>query len=365
MDRDALEASKQAMLEKTGQRRYDRTNRETNLGPDCGPHVVRFKTPLDGASQFDDVIQGSITKQQEELDDFIMLRSDGTPTYQFAVVIDDHDMDITHVVRGADHIDNTHDQLNIYRALGWTPPRFGHAPRILGLSKRKGSPSVEYYREELGLLREGLVNYLVRLGWSHGDQELFTMDELIAAFDLAGVNQTNANFDEQKLVWVNEQQLRSLPIERIAEAAIPWFERAGYKVENGAWFHRLLEALRLRAVNLKELPEQADYFFFEVGEYDENAAKKHLKASVGPLLSELADALEADTDWTEASIESVYTAFCDKHELKLGKIAQPTRVAVSGRGQTPGIYETVWLVGREKTASRLRQAADWIAQNRG
>ena len=182
-----------------------------------------------------------------------MVRSDGMPTYQFAVVVDDLALAITHVIRGADHIDNTHCQIALYHALGKEPPRFGHAPRIDGLSKRKGSPSVEYYREALGLLPEGLNNYIARLGWSHGDDEIFTMDELVKAFDICDVNRSNGEFDEEKLKWVNEQQLRIVPIEEIADHTIPRFEKAGVHVEKGEWLYKLLEMMRKRAHNLNEI----------------------------------------------------------------------------------------------------------------
>ena len=251
--REELEAKKEAMKEATNHACYDGTCREKNLGPDCGPHVIRFKMPKEGESTFEDLIQGTITKSYKDLDDFIMVRSDGMPTYQFAVVVDDLALAITHVIRGADHIDNTHCQIALYHALGKEPPRFGHAPRIDGLSKRKGSPSVEYYREALGLLPEGLNNYIARLGWSHGDDEIFTMDELVKAFDICDVNRSNGEFDEEKLKWVNEQQLRIVPIEEIADHTIPRFEKAGVHVEKGEWLYKLLEMMRKRAHNLNEI----------------------------------------------------------------------------------------------------------------
>ena len=363
--REELEKKKEAMREATGQSRYDRTCRDANHGPDCGPHVVRFKTPLSGHSEFDDLIQGNIRKQQEELDDFIMMRSDGTPTYQFAVVVDDHEMEISHVVRGVDHIDNTHDQINLYKALGYEPPRFAHAPRILGLSKRKGSPSVEAYREKMGLCQEGLVNYLVRLGWSHGDQEIFTMKELVELFELTDCNKSSGNFDDVKLAWVNEQQIRSMPLERLAEHVLPYYQAAGIEPELGPWFMRLLDASRLRAKNLDDFVGRSTYFFNDFEDYDAKAAKKHLKLVAGPLLERFAGELEALESWTEESIEACVKALLEDEELKLGKLAQPVRVAIAGRGDTPGIYETIWLVGQERCVSRMRAAVEWINANRG
>ncbi|PJB34387.1 MAG: glutamate--tRNA ligase [Deltaproteobacteria bacterium CG_4_9_14_3_um_filter_63_12] len=361
--REELEAIKVRMEAETGQKRYDRTCRDKKQGPDCGEHVIRFATPITGESAFEDLIQGSILKQQEELDDFIMMRTDGTPTYQFAVVVDDEKMRITHVIRGVDHIDNTHDQLNLYRALGFTPPQFAHAPRILGLSKRKGSPSVEYYRQAMGLTREGLLNYIVRLGWSHGDQEIFSMEELIAAFDLKDVNRASGNFDDVKLAWVNEQQLRKIPLELLADYVLPYFQEKGLNPEKGPWFYRMLDVIRLRATHLGDFVDRCDYFFNDIKEYEEKAAKKHLKSAMTPVLLELADRFEKLGEWTEEAIAAVMTRLCEEKDTKLGKIAQPARVALSGCAMTPGIYETIWLIGRERTVSRLKAATQWIAEN--
>lgn len=370
--REEIEKGKEKTLAQFGRSMYDRTCRDRTTPPDdpAAPFTIRFRTPLDGTSEFADQALGVIKKGQNELDDFVMVRSDGWPTYQFAVVVDDHDMQITHVIRGADHVDNTHDQLNLYKSLGWTPPVFTHAPRILGLSKRKGSPSVEYYRQHLGLLPEGLVNYLVRLGWSHGDQELFTTEELFKAFDLPNINNTNSQFDETKLAWVNEQQLRRLPLTRIAEAVAPHYAERGFdwkaaaaaaNLPEDAWFHRLLETIRLRAKNLIELADAAPYFFQDISEYEADAAKKFLTPAVSAHLSALADRVEALTDWTEAAIDAAYKSYVESAGIKFGVVAQPSRVSLTGRGQAPGIYEIIWLLGQKKATARLRAAVAWIA----
>ena len=358
--KEELAEMKERMKAETGWSRYDRTWRDREDQPEGQPYTIRFKTPLEGSSAFDDIIQGSIRKGLDELDDFIMVRSDGIPTYQFAV-----DMAITHVIRGVDHIDNTHDQISIYKALGWTPPRFSHAPYILGLSKRKGSPSVEYFRDEIGILREALINYLVRLGWSHGDQEIFSTDELFKLFDIADVNRSNGQFDDDKLRWVNEQHLRSQPLAELDEAVRPFFEKAGYTPRSDEWFHRLLDALRPRASYVHDLVEQSSYFFTDFDAYDAKAAKKHLKMSMAPILGELADRIEALEEWSTESIGAAYVGLCEAHEMKLGKIAQPSRVALTGVGQAPGIYEIVWLLGKDCAVKRLRAAGEWIKANRG
>ena len=359
--REELEAKKEAMKETTNHACYDGTCREKHLGPDCGPHVVRFKMPKEGESTFDDLIQGTITKSYKDLDDFIMVRSDGMPTYQFAVVVDDLALEITHVIRGADHIDNTHCQIALYHALGKEPPRFGHAPRIDGLSKRKGSPSVEYYREALGLLPEGLNNYIARLGWSHGDDEIFTMDELVKAFDITDVNRSNGEFDEEKLKWVNEQQMRIVPISEIADHTIPRFEKAGVKVERGAWLDKLLEMMRKRAHNLNEIVSDSLFIWNAPESYDEASVAKHFREDTPALLEDLAVALEGVKDWNEAEIEAAFTSIATARGLKMGKVAQPARTAIVGIAQSPGIYEVVWFVGQAETVRRLRRAAQFAA----
>ncbi len=361
--REELEAKKEAMKEATNHACYDGTCREKNLGPDCGTHVVRFKMPKEGESTFDDMIQGRITKSYKDLDDFIMVRSDGMPTYQFAVVVDDLALEITHVIRGADHIDNTHCQIALYHALGKEPPRFGHAPRIDGLSKRKGSPSVEYYREALGLLPEGLNNYIARLGWSHGDDEIFSMDELVKAFDICDVNRANGEFDEEKLKWVNEQQLRLVSIDEIADHTMPIYEKAGVHVEKGEWLNKLLEMMRARAHNLNEIVSDSLFIWNAPESYDEASVAKHFNADTPALLEELAKAIEGVSEWTESAIEAAFTSIATARGVKMGKVAQPARTAIVGKAMSPGIYEVVWFVGRDETLRRLRKAAQF-ASNR-
>jgi glutamyl-tRNA synthetase len=358
--REELEAKKEAMKETANHACYDGTCREKNLGPDCGTHVVRFKMPKEGESTFEDMIQGTITKNYKDLDDFIMVRSDGMPTYQFAVVVDDLALQITHVIRGADHIDNTHCQIALYHALGKEPPRFAHAPRIDGLSKRKGSPSVEYYREALGLLPEGLNNYIARLGWSHGDDEIFSMQELIEKFDICDVNRANGEFDEEKLKWVNEQQLRLVPIEEIADHTLERYEKAGIKVEKGEWLYKLLEMMRKRAHSLNEIVSDSLFIWNAPQTYDEASVSKHFNADTPALLEDLANSIQNITDWSETAIEAAFNEIAANRSLKMGKVAQPARTAIVGIAQSPGIYEVVWFVGKDETVRRLHKAAEFI-----
>lgn len=362
--REELEAKKEAMKATANRTCYDRTCRDKALGSDCGTHVVRFKMPLEGESTFDDMIQGTITKRYSDLDDFIMIRSDGMPTYQFAVVIDDLALKITHVIRGADHIDNTHDQIALYRALGEEPPRFGHAPRIDGLSKRKGSPSVEYYREALGLLPEGLNNYIVRLGWSHGNDEIFTTEQLIEYFDADAINQANGEFDEEKLKWVNEQQMRLVSLEKLAQHVLPIYEKRGVRLERGEWLDKLLEMMRKRAHDLNEIVRDSLFIFNAPSSYDEASVSRHFNASTPALLRDLASEISAIQTWDETSIEAAFAKIAEKTGLKMGKIAQPTRTAIVGIAQSPGIYEVVWFVGKDETLRRLEKAAQFI-ESRG
>ena len=358
--REELEAKKEAMKATVNRTCYDRTCREKNLGPDCGTHVVRFKMPLEGESTFDDMVQGKITKRYADLDDFIMIRSDGMPTYQFAVVVDELALKITHVIRGADHIDNTHDQIALYHALGEEPPVFGHAPRIDGLSKRKGSPSVEYYREELGLLPEGLNNYIVRLGWSHGNDEIFTTEQLIEYFDADAINQANGEFDEEKLKWVNEQQLRLVSLDKLAQHVLPIYEKHGVHLDHDEWLDKLLEMMRKRAHNLNEIVTDSLFVFRAPKSYDEASVSRHFGESTPDVLESLAAEISAVETWDEASIEAAFTRVAEMTGLKMGKIAQPARTAIVGIAQSPGIYEVVWFVGKDETIRRLQRAADFI-----
>ena len=335
---------------------YDRRWRDRTDHPEDTPFVIRFKMPIDGDRTLADAVKGDVTFAYKELDDWIIARSDGSPTYNFVVVVDDIDMRISHVIRGDDHLTNTFKQAPLYEAFGKPLPVFGHVPKVAGLSKRLGSPSVQRYRDELGFVREGVINYLSRLGWSYGDQEIFSTEELVAAFDLEGVSSSPGAFDIDKMTWVNEHWLRALDPADVAQRIAP---RMGIKPD--ARLAAIVEILQPRSSTLVDMAAQAKMFYRDDIELDEKAAKKWLKVSTGPHFDELIPKLTALASWDRASIGAVFEAFCEAHELKLGKIAQPTRVAVTGGSVSPGLFETVELLGRDACLPRLAAARAWIA----
>jgi glutamyl-tRNA synthetase len=332
-----------------------------------GSYVLRFRNPLDGAVQFDDLIRGSVTFENKELDDLIIVRSDGTPTYNFTVVVDDWDMKISHVIRGDDHINNTPRQINILRALGVTPPIYAHLPMILGsdgkrLSKRHGAVSVMQYREE-GFLPEALLNYLVRLGWSHGDQEIFSISELIEFFELHQIHRAPAAFNMEKLLWLNQHYIKTGNPEYIATELAWHMHKLGLDVTQGPPLTELLQVQVDRAKTLLEMAEKSRYFYTDV-EYDEQAVAQHLTPEIAPALQAIVNALGNVTDWRKEAIHHVIATESEAMHLKLGKVAQPVRVAVTGNTMSPPIDATLALLGRERTIARL-QAALAICQKKG
>jgi glutamyl-tRNA synthetase len=340
---------------------YDRTCRQPTGSPPAGPWVLRFKTPLDGTLVIDDLVKGPIQFAHADLDDFVIARADGTPLYNFCVVIDDVDMCITHVIRGDDHVANTPRQALLYHALGATLPRFAHVPLILGLdktrlSKRHGATSVMAYRD-LGLLPDALVNYLVRLGWSHGDQEIFTRAELVEFFTLEHVGRSPAIFNAEKLEWLNAHYLKALPAAELATLAVPFLEAQGTPLPSD---HSLLEAagatLQERARTLVELAQMARFYFVDAIDLDPQAVAQHLTPAVGPVLDDLCARLARHTDWTHSGLEGVFRDVIAAHGMKLGKLAQPVRVAVTGGTASPGIFEVLAILGRDKTLARLAAA---------
>ncbi len=317
--------------------------------------VVRFKNPKDGVVEFDDLIRGKISVANAELDDLIIARTDGTPTYNFTVVVDDWDMKITHVIRGDDHINNTPRQINILRALGATLPLYAHMPMILGsdgkrLSKRHGAVSVLQYHED-GILPEALINYLVRLGWSHGDQEIFSMDELISYFEVSDINNSPAAFNEDKLLWLNQHYIKhGNPVHVVKELA--WqMQRHNIDISKGPVLIDVLSAQSERAKTLKEMAERSRYFYEDVVISDE--MKTHFVDEVKPVLREIATAWQHLPEFDKASIHQVLVDAAEKSGLKLGKIAQPIRVAMTGGTVSPSIDITVALIGRERAVERL------------
>ena len=360
-----LDAKRQAAVAGGRRPAYDRTCRDRRDAPDA-PFVLRFRTPLDGSTVVDDQVKGPVVFQHTELDDFVILRSDRTPVYNFCVVVDDVDMNITHIIRGDDHLANTPRQVLLYHAFGAPLPVFAHVPLILGLdksrlSKRHGATSVMAYHE-LGYLPEALVNYLARLGWSHGDQELFTRDELITHFSLENVGKSAGIFSPEKLEWVNFQYLKETPVPRLTELVVPFLAKAGLPVpEDRAWLAKAVGTLRERAKTLVELADFCRFYLLDTVVPEPRAAAKHLTAAVAPALADLVTELAALPSWDPSTIEGAFQRVIAKHGMKLGTLAQPVRVAVTGGTVSPGIYEVLDVLGRERALARLRVAQDGLA----
>ncbi len=333
----------------------DRTDSREGVAP-----VIRFKNPLDGEVVVEDQVHGRVVFQNSELDDLIIARGDGTPTYNFCVVVDDMDMGVTHVIRGDDHLNNTPRQINMFQALGAKIPVFAHVPMILGadgakLSKRHGAVSVLQYEED-GFLPDALLNYLVRLGWSHGDQEIFTREEMIAAFDIADVNKAASAFNPEKLLWLNQQHLMRSDPKKIVPYLKPHLARLGIECTNDALLERIVIAQRERVKTLKEMAENSRYFFGGTVALDEKAAAKHLTAEAKALLQEFAAELQSISRWEAVQLHEALKAFAEKRSLGLGKIAQPLRVAVTGSTISPPIDMTLEMIGRDRTLARLAAA---------
>jgi glutamyl-tRNA synthetase len=358
---DALRAQQMARKEKP---RYDgRWRDRTDSRPGVDP-AIRFKNPLDGEVVVDDVIHGRVVFDNRELDDLIIARADGSPTYNFCVVVDDMDMAITHVIRGDDHLNNTPRQINMLKALGFTPPVYAHVPMILGpdgakLSKRHGAVSVLQYREE-GYLPEALLNYLVRLGWSHGDQEVFTLAEMARLFDIHDVNKAASAFNPEKLLWLNQQHMMRAPLRELA-LPLQWqLERLGVRAQDLDQLEGIAAAQRERSKTLKEMAQASLFFFREFEQYDEKAARKNLTAESRPLLSTVRAKLTELTPWAASGVHAVLEKVCVEAGVGLGKVAQPLRVAVSGGAVSPPIDQTVALLGREMTLKRIDRALQFI-----
>ncbi|HVY24666.1 MAG TPA: glutamate--tRNA ligase [Steroidobacteraceae bacterium] len=345
--------------------RYDGTWRNrTDVREGVEP-VIRFKNPLDGVVVVNDVIHGKVVFENAELDDLIIARSDGTPTYNFCVVVDDWDMGITHVVRGDDHLNNTPRQINMLMALSATPPVYAHVPMILGadgakLSKRHGAVSVLQYQEE-GYLPEALLNYLVRLGWSHGDQEVFTMDEMIALFDINNVNKSASAFNPEKLLWLNQQHIMKASASALAHGLRDQFSRRGIDVDDQSLLEAIANAQRERAKTLKEMAQNSVFFVRDFDSYDEKAAKKNLTAEAQPILAALETALQNLDEWQASAIHEVINAVAAQFNTGLGKVAQPLRVAVCGGAVSPPIDATLAIIGKSRTVARLQKAQRHVA----
>ena len=355
--KERIEKLREEQIANKEKPRYDGFCRErTDAGE--GSFVVRFKNPVAGVVEFDDLIRGKLSFANTELDDLIIARSDGTPTYNFTVVVDDWDMKITHVIRGDDHINNTPRQINILRALGASIPLYAHVPMILGsdgkrLSKRHGAVSVLQYRED-GMLPEALLNYLVRLGWSHGDQEIFSMDELISYFDIKNINNSPAAFNLDKLLWLNQHYIKTGDPAHIAREFAWHMERQGIDTSCGPALTAVIAAQCERAKTLKEMAERSRYFYEDVELSEEMRA--HFTPEVKAALLQVVEQWAGLALFEKEPIHAVLADVAEKAGLKLGKLAQPIRVAMTGGTVSPPIDITVQLIGRERAISRLRAA---------
>lgn len=363
--RERIDNLREEAMRRKEKPRYDGHCRHKELSSD-EPHVIRFRNPDHGAVVVDDMVRGRVLFNNEELDDLIIRRTDGSPTYNLTVVVDDLDMEITHVIRGDDHLNNTPRQINILRALGHEPPRYGHVPMILGddgarLSKRHGAVSVMQYREQ-GFLPEALLNYLVRLGWSSGDQEIFSLDEMISLFDISDVNKAASAFNTEKLLWLNQHYIKAASPLRIAHLLSPHIGRLGIDPIKGPNLVEVAEAQQERAKTLVEMADISAFFYQDFEQFDGQAAKKNLRPVAREGLEKMREALDALDDWSPEALHQVVADVSERLGLKMGKVAQPLRVAVVGRAASPGIDVTLYLVGRDACLRRIDKALEFIRQ---
>jgi glutamyl-tRNA synthetase len=363
---DELETRRKEALAKGLTQKYDGRCRARGIAKPAGEAALRFKAPQDGETVIDDLVKGKVVFDNTVLDDLIILRSNGYPTYNFSVVVDDALMGITHVIRGDDHLTNTPRQVPLFRALGFAVPKFGHLSMILGsdkarLSKRHGATSVLAYRD-MGYLPEAVVNYLVRLGWSHGDQELFTRQELIEQFDFQHVQSSPAVFNPEKMVWVNEQYIKRSEPSHVARLLLPFLEQAGLKKEMQAvspdWLAKLVVLVRERAKTLAEMVTWVTPYFGQDVAMDEAAAKKFLTPAMAPPLAKLVARFEAEPAFHKEQWEAIFKQIVEEQGMKMGQLAQPVRVALTGRTASPGLFDVMDVLGRDRTLIRLKKGID-------
>ena len=365
--KERLEALREEQMAKGEKPRYDgRCRHSHEHHADDEPCVVRFANPQEGSVVFDDQIRGPIEFSNQELDDLIIRRTDGSPTYNFCVVVDDWDMEITHVIRGEDHINNTPRQINILKALKAPVPVYAHVSMINGddgkkLSKRHGAVSVMQYRDD-GYLPEALLNYLVRLGWSHGDQEIFTREEMIKYFTLNAVSKSASAFNTDKLLWLNHHYINALPPEYVATHLQWHIEQENIDTRNGPQLADLVKLLGERCKTLKEMAQSCRYFYEDFAEFDADAAKKHLRPVARQPLEVVRDKLAAITDWTAENVHHAIQATADELEVGMGKVGMPLRVSVTGEGQSPALDVTVHAIGKTRSIERINKALAFIAE---
>lgn len=361
---EELEKKREQAMADGRKPKYDGTCRNLDADIPGKPFVVRFKAPQEGTTAFDDLVKGRIAFNNEELDDLIIQRTDGTPTYNFTVVIDDVSMRVTTVIRGDDHVNNTPRQILLYEALGSPVPRFAHVPMILGsdktrLSKRHGATSVMAYRD-MGFLPEAMVNYLVRLGWSHGDEEIFSREELIEKFAIENVGRSAGVFNPDKLLWLNAHYIKSGDPERLAQLLLPFLKERGVDPSRGPSLPAVVKTLQERARTMLEMADGAIFYYNADFNYEPQAVEKFMKPETAPLYGALMARLASLSEFTHDPIESQFKALCDEKGIKMGQIGPPVRVALCGGAVSPSIYEVMETLGKDETLARIRRAAEFL-----
>ncbi|HIJ95701.1 MAG TPA: glutamate--tRNA ligase [Desulfuromonadales bacterium] len=362
---EELDAKRNLAMQEGRKPKYDGTCRDRSDLPEGQPCVVRFRAPRGGVTAFDDLIKGKITFPNEELDDLIIQRTDGTPTYNFCVVIDDATMRITTVIRGDDHVNNTPRQVQLYEALGFPVPQFAHVPMILGsdkarLSKRHGATSVIAYRD-MGYLPEALTNYLVRLGWSSGDDEIFSRDEMIRKFDISGVGRSASVFNTEKLNWLNAHYIKSGDPQRLADLLLPHLSKRDVSTAGGPDMTLVVKTLQQRAQTLEEMADRALFFYVAPTSYDEAALAKYDKEKMLAVYDAAVAKFSAVSSIDEAGVEALLKEISLDLELKMGLVGQPVRIALSGSAQAPGLGEIIVALGLKETISRIQKARAFVA----
>jgi len=363
--KEKLDVMREEAMKEGKKPRYNGSCRDRSAPPpkDINP-VVRFKTPFDGSVVIDDLVQGKVVFQNTELDDLIIARTDGTPTYNLTVVVDDIDMEITDIVRGDDHLNNTPRQVHIFNALGVPQPNYAHIPMILGvdgkkLSKRDAASSILEYKDK-GYLPEALLNYLVRLGWSKGDQEIFSIDEMISEFDLRSVNKSASSINPKKLLWLNQHYIKNSDNEKLIFMLNSFFDDMNISTDSGPDLSDLVSVQKDRIETVKDLAEHSAFFYEDFKKYDEKMAEKYLQPVLLKPFKVLYEEFDNNTSWDNENIKSILNKLAEEFDIKIGKLAQPLRVAITGKNVSPGIYDTVRLLGREKTLKRLNNAIKFI-----
>ncbi|XOD70084.1 MAG: glutamate--tRNA ligase [Sodalis sp. (in: enterobacteria)] len=358
-----LRETQMALGKKPRYNRRCRNNRDQHAENE--PYVVRFSNPEDGLVVFNDLIRGPIAFSNQELDDLIICRADGSPTYNFCVVVDDFDMEITHVIRGEDHINNTPRQINILKSLGAPVPNYAHVPMMLGddgkkLSKRHGAVRVTQYRDA-GFLPEALLNYLVRLGWSHGDQEIFNLEEMKQLFSLDAVSKSASVFNIEKLLWLNHHYINHLSKKYVATHLVQQIEKQKINTCTGPHLEELVKLLGKRCKTLKEIAANSRYFYENFSEFDDNAAMKHLSTGTAQALQAVQAKLAVLCEWTPASVNTAIKETADELQVGMGKVGMPLRVALTGAGQSPPIDVTTHAIGQARSLQRIDLALNFIA----